>query len=403
MGLTLLERYIFKKALFTLLVAAGGLIGVIWIVRAVQQVDVILNKGQGILVYLQIITLAVPTLTAAVVPMALLIALIKTINTLTHDSEMAVIHASGASRLSLAKPFLVLGLATSILVYTLHIWVGPSSMLTLRQFVTQVRADLVSVVVKEGQFQNVGHELTFHIAGRQPGGELQGVFILDTRNPKETLTYLARRGAISKVNGNSYLLLNDGEIQRQTTGAENLSIIKFDAYAFNLSSFSGAKINGFQSQMEVPTSHLLSPSSDDAFYKKFPGRYWAELHVRLTGGLYPVMVVLIVLAFMGNPSSHRQSHMLVVIATSCIIIVLRGAAIGLEGAARSNANLIFAMWGIPVVGIAAASFVLATDRTALPPSLLKAMAGFVAKVAGGWSFLTHRLRRRQAVSKERAA
>ena len=316
MGLSLLERYIFKKSFASFLVALTGLIGVLWIVRAVQNVDVILNKGQGITTYLKMTTLGVPTLAAAIAPLALLIALIRTINALNDDSELVVIHASGASRVSLLKPFLALSLLVAGLVYFLHLWAGPQSMQTLRNYVTKVRADLVSVIVQEGQFQDIGKGLTFHIAGRAAGGLLEGVFILDGREENETLTYLAKEGTITTVDGLSYLVLKDGQIQRLTNKTNALSVIKFNSYAFNLSSFSGGKTARGRSQMEVSTYDLLFPSPEDPLYKLRPGRFRAELHTRLTGGLHPLMVGLIILAFLGNPTSHRQGQGLI-ITTAC--------------------------------------------------------------------------------------
>ena len=66
MGRSLLERYVFKKALLMVATALAGLVGGIWVVRAVQEVDVIMSKGQGIITYLTITTLGVPKLIAAV-------------------------------------------------------------------------------------------------------------------------------------------------------------------------------------------------------------------------------------------------------------------------------------------------------------------------------------------------
>ena len=370
MGLALIERYIFKKALIAVLSAAGGLIGVLWIVRAVQEVDVLLNKGQGIITYLTMTTLGVPTLAAAIAPMALLIGLIQTINALNHDSELVVMHASGASRVSLMKPFLVLSLFITLIVGFLHLWAGPTSMQTLRSYVTTVRADLVSVVVKEGLFQDVGKGLTFHIASRAPGGILKGVFILDGRDDKETFTYLAKEGAVSKVDDKTYLVLKKGQIQRLTNATGNLSLIDFNSYAFNLSSFSGGSSGKSFSQMEIPTMGLLFPDKNEPFYKYAPGRYRAELHTRLTGGLYPLMVGLLLLAYLGNPSSHRQGQTLVIFTACGVIVGLRGITLVAEGAMRSDASMVFVVWGVPLITMAVAIFLLMTDRSAFPPDLL---------------------------------
>ncbi|MEL7228440.1 MAG: LptF/LptG family permease [Pseudomonadota bacterium] len=370
MGLNLIERYIFKKALLSFLIAGGGLVGVLWVVRAVQTVDVIMSKGQGIVTYLQMTLLGIPTLAAAIAPLALLIGLIRTINGLNDDSEMVVMHASGASRISLLKPFLALSLLVTLLVYTLHLWAGPASMQELRNFITKVRADLVSVVVKEGAFQDIGTGLTFHVAERVPGGSLRGVLITDTRSEKENFTYLAQSGDVTKQGDKTYLVLRNGQIQRQTKDQSNLSIVRFSSYAFNLSSFSGGGGAAGRSQQEVSTYHLLFPDPKDPLYKAHPQRFTSELHIRLTGGLYPLMVGLVVLAFLGMPHSHRQGQTLLVTLACLDIVALRGLAIMAEGAIRGNPIWIYATWFIPLSAIAFASWLIWRDKAALSPELL---------------------------------
>ncbi|MEE9376222.1 MAG: LPS export ABC transporter permease LptF [Rhizobiaceae bacterium] len=392
MDLKIIERYIFKKAFFAFLLASGGLIGVLWVVKAVQTVDVILNKGQGISTYLKMTTLGVPTLAAAIAPLALLIALVRTINSLNDDSELIIMHSSGASRMSLLKPFVLLCLLITALVYFLHLWAGPTSMQILRTFVTKVRADLVSVLVREGAFQDVGKGLTFHIAGRDPGGVLKGVFILDGRNDKETFTYLAKEGTISKVEEQSYLVLKDGQIQRLSHKNNELSVIKFKSYAFNLSSFSGGKGKAGRSQMEIPTYDLFFPDPKDPFYKHSPGSFHSELHTRLTGGLHPLMVGLMILAYLGNPSSHRQGQGIVITTATLLIISLRGITIVAEGAVRSNPNMILVMWGIPILAILISLFLLLTDRSAFPPELLAKTEVFFLKLSEKFEPLRSKLR-----------
>ena len=97
MGLSLIERYVFRKTIFALLIATGSLVGVVWVVRAIQQIDVVMAKGQGIMTYLQITTFGVPTVAAAILPVALVIATIHALNKLNEDSELVIFNASGAS------------------------------------------------------------------------------------------------------------------------------------------------------------------------------------------------------------------------------------------------------------------------------------------------------------------
>jgi len=364
-----LERYIFWKALGAVAVAGLGLLGVIWIIRAVQQVDVLMSKGQGIATFLFMTTLGVPTLAAAIAPIALMIGLSQTITRLNTGSELVVMHTSGASRMTLLRPFLGLCFTVAFVIYLLHLWIAPASMALLRTYVTQVRADLVSVIVKEGAFQDIGKGLTFHVAQRLPGGALGGVFILDGRSETETLTYMAKRGEIAKSDGDTLLVLREGQIQRLTNETQQLSSIGFDSYAFNLASFSGERGRRSVSQLEVPTWNLMFPGADVTLYKQRPGRYRAELHTRLTGGLYAIVVGLVLLSFVGNPISNRQGQFLAFFLACGGVVLFRAISIVLEGSLRTNPILVWPIWAIPLSLIALNVYFLATDREAMPERL----------------------------------
>ena len=81
----LIERYIFTRACLASLLVLGSLLGVVWVVQALRQVDVITANSQSIFTYLSITTLAVPGLILAIIPIALLLAAIFTINTLNSN------------------------------------------------------------------------------------------------------------------------------------------------------------------------------------------------------------------------------------------------------------------------------------------------------------------------------
>lgn len=363
MSLSLLERYIFRKTMVALLVSAGALIGVVWIVRAIQEVDVVMTKGRGIATYLQMTTLGVPTLAAAILPIALLIALLQVLRNLNQDSELVVMHSAGTSRATLLRPFLVAGIIVMAAVYTLHLWLAPASMRTLRTFVSEIRADLVSVAIREGAFRDAGRGLTFHVASRKPGGVLSSVFVLDTRNKKETLTYIAREGVVTKQENQSFLVLKDGQIQSLPNGSDRISVVKFGSYALNLSNLSGGRTKDSYSQFEIPTSELFNPNPEEPLYKDKPERYKAEMHIRFTGGLHALVTVLILVAMIGYPQSHRGGGMQEATIATLAVIAIRVGTVALENAARTSDIAIIMMWALPLIGIAVASVFLMTGST----------------------------------------
>lgn len=366
----LIERYIFRRAAFALVVATLALVGVVWVAQAIRQVDVVTSQGQGVWLYLWMTSLGVPSLASAVLPVALLLALAYAINALNADSELIVINASGASKGVIVKPFLTLGLVTALVIWWLAVVVGPSTMLTLRGLVTQVRADLVSVLVQEGQFRTIGDNLTFHVGARAPGGALRGIMILDQRRPAETFTYLAREGRIEKGGTSAFLVLRDGELQRKVEGERALSTVRFVSYAFDLSSLSAGASGSYSSSREIPTADLLSPPTDHPYYKRAPGNFRAELHNRLTAGLYPIAFVLMVLAVAGNARSTRGSFVKVLVAATAFCIVLRALGIAAVSAAKNDPAAVYAVWGVPLAGFALPLFYLLRGRQMELPAFL---------------------------------
>ncbi|MEM7302941.1 MAG: LptF/LptG family permease [Pseudomonadota bacterium] len=367
MPLKLLERYILKRAFMSLLVASCALTGVVWVIKAFQEVDIITSKGQGVLLYLYITLLGVPTLAGAVIPISLLIAVVQTINTLNNDSELVVINASGASQAIVLKPFAVLAIITAAFVYFLALYAGPASLLQLRKHVTEINTDLVTVVLREGKFNSVSSGLTFHINSRAPGGTLEGVFVLDEREEKETFTYIAKQGIVVKHNDNSFLILRDGEIHRMKSTDKNASIIRFTSYAFNLTTLSASSKVTWSAPEEIPTSELINPDISNDYYKAKPGTYVSELHSRLTAGLYPFVFTAMVLAFAGRARSTRQSYGLAVANAAIICVVLRGASFAAVNSTRGAPDGWWVIWLIPMLGVAVpAAFLAMNKQVALP-------------------------------------
>src|SRR5581483_4570803 len=77
--------------------------------------------------------------------------------------------------------------------------------------------------------------------------------------------------------------------------------------AFDLSQFSSGPQTVRYSVRERYLWQLIVPDPTDALYKEQPGQFRAELHDRLLVPIYPFAFVLIAFAFLGAPSTTRQS------------------------------------------------------------------------------------------------
>jgi lipopolysaccharide export system permease protein len=311
--------YIFRTTFGAFLLILVCLTTIIWLTHALRDIDLMTNQGQTILVFVGITGLIIPQLILIIAPIALMIAIAHTLNKLANDSEIIVMNAAGMSPWRLFHAFLTAALVVSAIVAVIAAYISPNCIRDLRRWAAEVRADLVANIVQPGRFTTIERGLTFHIRERQSNGLLLGIFVDDLRDPAERATFLAEQGQILKSDKGTFLVLENGSVQRHPAAQRDPTIVAFDRYAFDLSRFTGGSQELNYSVDERYLWELFAPDPADPVYAKDPGQFPAVLHDRLTAPLYPLVFMIITYAYLGAPRTTRQSRTLsLVSAAGCV-------------------------------------------------------------------------------------
>jgi len=303
-----ISRYIFRTTFGAFVVVLVSLTAVIWVTQALRDIDIMTSQGQTILVFIGITGLIIPLLVLVIAPIALLIAVAHTLNKLSTDSEIIVMNAAGMSPWVLFRAFLNVAIVVSILVMAISAYFAPKGLRMLRDWLTEVRANVVSTIVQPGRFTSMEAGVSIHIRERRTNGQLVGIFLDDRRNPKERITVLAETGDLIDNDKGTFLVLQKGMVQRHEAGQRDPSMVVFERYAFDLAQFSGGQQAVKYSIRERYIWQLLFPDPKDQFYIEQPGQFRAELHDRLVAPLYPLAFVVIAFAYLGAPRTTRQSR-----------------------------------------------------------------------------------------------
>lgn len=216
------SRYVFRQAAGALLLILSSLSGIVWIALALRELNVVTSQGQDAFMLVKMTTLALPNLMAIVAPFAFLIAALHTLNRLNSDSELIVLTAAGSTIWSVARPLLLLAAFVSVFLAFINHVGQPWSMRLLRDYIVQVRTDLLTQVIQPGRFTSPEPNLMFHIRERALNGELIGLVMHDTRDKTQAQSYLAERGIIVKQDQTAYLVMTAGHIIRRTDANEPL-------------------------------------------------------------------------------------------------------------------------------------------------------------------------------------
>lgn len=319
-----IDRYILRTIFAGFLLILINLTVVIWITQILREIDLITNQGQTILVFLRITGLLVPILMLVIAPIAIVIAVSYALTKLNGDSELAVMNAAGISPRRAFRPVLLSCIVVAIFVAYISAYLAPRLQRQMALEFAKVRTDVVSTIVRPGDFKTVDRGLVFHIREKHADNQFQGVFIDDTRNPEEHITIVAEYGQIVEKGDSAFLIMRDGNIERRRTKERDPAIVVFDQYAFDLTRLAPAP-QVTVGLREKYIWELAFPDPNDPVMKMSPSQWRVELHERIFAPLYPLAFGIIAFAILGFPRTTRQSR---AVSSFAVIAAVGGLRLG---------------------------------------------------------------------------
>ena len=220
-----LSRY-FLLVLFTFSI-------IVWAVQAVNFLDLIVEDGHGVTVYLNYSLLNIPKILTKFIPLSFLIALFLTLLKFEGESEFLILWTSGLNKMKIVNFFFKVSILVTILQLLFASFINPKFLNHSRSLIKSSNLDYVSTMVKSKQFNDTIEGLTIYVEEKNENGILKNIFIRDDGHVLKSLensknsnnvTIFAKEGKIEQgLNGN-YLVLRNGTIQKENKENEIVSI-----------------------------------------------------------------------------------------------------------------------------------------------------------------------------------
>jgi lipopolysaccharide export system permease protein len=257
-----LDRYILRQCLVMMIFVTAALSAAVWLAQSLRLVDLIVNRGLSVELFLYMAVLILPRFLDIVLPIGAFIAVLFVFNRLTAESELVVMRAAGLSPLVLARPVFALGGLAFLALMSLSAYFLPASNREFKDLQFEIRNRFVSALLQEGAFTTVSDQLTIYIAGRNQRGEVIGLLINDDRDPEQPVTILAEQGAfVSSAHGSRVIMVN-GTRQRFDRATGKLSVLTFERYTLDLEMLRDAPVVRFRDAQERFLGDLFWPPAD---------------------------------------------------------------------------------------------------------------------------------------------
>ena len=205
---------------------------IVWAVQAVNYLDLIVDDGHAVTIYLGYSLLNISKILSKFIPLSFLLALFLTILKLEDESEFMILWTAGLNKIRVVNFFLCVSFIVTFIQITLASFINPEVLNYSRSLIRSSNLDFISSMIKTNQFNDTVEGLTIYVEEKDENDLMKNIFIRDDKkilkgldSPKDSgnITIFAEKGKIEK-RGRSYLALENGVIQTENKSKEIQSI-----------------------------------------------------------------------------------------------------------------------------------------------------------------------------------
>lgn len=354
-----LTRYIFWQLLIGTLLVTVSLSLVVWLGQSLRFVELIVNRGLSAGMFVYLVSLLLPRFLIIIMPFALLASVLFVYNRMVNDRELSVMRSAGFSQAGLIKPAMILsGLVVTIL-YILHLYLAPMAKAAFKDLRWEIRNGYSHIVLQEGSFNSLTKNVTIYIREKTSEGEILGILARDSRNKEKPFTLLAERGALTKAENGTRIVMRNGNRQELDRESGALSILYFDRYVFDLG-LGGATASGkrYRESGELSLSQLLNIDNVPNINKKDQGAYRVSGHSRIVTPFYALAFALIGLSALISGGFTRRTMTKRIVLAVMLVILVKLSALGIENIAAKQIALIPLLYANVIVPILIAGYMI---------------------------------------------
>jgi lipopolysaccharide export system permease protein len=350
--MTLIQGYLFRQIARPVVAACAALAGIGILSQSLDQLEVIVERGQSAWVMVKLTLLAVPQLLAVIIPIGLFVGALIALTRLQREQELTAIFASGVTRWSAIRPAVWIALIAAVLTLLVTTVGQPWAQRQARAEALAVRADLAVLLVEEGVFKQGPNGLTVYVQQIEQNGLLKNLFVYLEEDDKVT-TWDAAEARFSRIGGQPYLTLQNGSWQRYSSRGV-LEYFSFGRQDVPLAQYTDIAERVRYKPTDLYPTQLFNPSPSDLEEVGSAGELSAEGHLRLSAPLYALLAMAMALtAIMGGPFSRTGYGMRIARAAGAFLII-RIAGYGLVSASAWNGWLNVFQYLLPIVATAVA-------------------------------------------------
>jgi len=350
--MTLIQKYLFRQIALPVLAACASLAGIGILSQSLDQLEIIVERGQSVWVMAKLTLLAVPQLFSVILPIGLFVGALIALTRLQREQELTAAYASGMSRWQMIAPGAWLAVGVAVVMLLTNVVIQPWAQRTFREQAFAIRTDLAALLVEEGQFVQGPNGLTVYVQQIEQNGLLKNLFIY-IQNGDQVTTWDASEARFGRVDGQPVLTMKQGSWQ-QYSSAGVLQQLVFDGYVFPLGPYVTDDQHIRYKSADLWMTQLFQPTPDLVRDTGSRAELLAEAHSRLSSPLYAMTAMAMALTAILGGAFSRTGYSARIAKASAAFLLVRVVGYAVVAASAWNVWLNVFQYLLPIAATAVA-------------------------------------------------
>ncbi len=364
-----IDSYVFRQLLIALIASTSALVALIWLTQSLRFVELVVNRGLSLWVFLQLTGLLLPNFVAVILPITTFVVVQFVYGRLSGDRELTVMRSAGMSPLALARPGLAVAGVAIAACLVLNVWVVPRSYAAFREYQFEIRNRIAAFLLQEGVFTAVSDDLTVYIRSRDVDGTLRGILVEDGRQKNSRATILAERGRLVEGASGPAVLLERGSREEVDKQTGRLNVLTFMQNSVDLTQSSKSEDVRYRDVNEMSLAELTHPETS-ALNARDAGKFLVEAQRRLSGPFTAASFALVALVSVLSGAFRRHGNVLRPLAAVMCVVALLAVQLAVANLAARSTILLPLIWFVAIgPGVVCAVLLFAPQWASLPVGL----------------------------------
>ena len=330
---------LYKDILVYFLLILFILSSIVWLLQAVNYLDIVSEDGHSFITYFKYSFLNFPKIISKVFLLSFFLALFYVLKLYEENNQLLIYWANGVSKESFLAKLLFLSTILIILSSLINLFLSPYTQDKARSFIRNSDLSFFPSLLKQKTFIDTVEDLTIFIEKKE-NNSISNVLLKDTKNQNRTQIIIANDGNIFNTNDEKFLNLFKGKIINKNLN-NTFTILNFKESSFNLENFSTKTTTSAKIQ-ELETLKLLECllSLNNDYVKKFNNFNCSKdlkknIHQELYKRLFsPIFIYLITIStsfiiLKSHASNFYKKNIFQVFSISIFFIVLSEISVSL--------------------------------------------------------------------------